>query len=215
MACSKGLPPSPAISLGLRPSNTDHKFAGTGFAGRHVCLGLLMQQNWAAVLPETALGELIPCTIRGGNLLLRGLCCKFSFSRLGMISPKRVTRMKICFSACCAWITTILPWWPVLLQWPWGHLRGVCSGVGMSTGAKGFLKNLSLELGAGNTSPSSGGEPSSTAPLCWSSTAAEVDVFNFGIRDGNLQGAAGALEAEQEQAGAPRTGSAGKEVNNP
>lgn len=44
---------------------------------------------------------------------------------------------------------------------------------------------------------------------------AEVDVFNFGICDGSLQGAVGALEAEQEQAGAPRTVSEGKEVNKP
>lgn len=48
-----------------------------------------------------------------------------------------------------------------------------------------------------------------------SHTATEVDVFNFGICDGNLQGAVGALEAEREQAGAPRTGSEGKEVNKP
>lgn len=85
----------------------------------------------------------------------------------------------------------------------------------MSSGVKGLLKCLSSGLGAGNTSPCSGGEPSSTALLCWSSTAAEVHVFNFGIYDGNLQGALGALEAEQEQAGAPRTGSEGKEVNKP
>lgn len=46
-------------------SNTDHKFAGTVFSGRHICSKLLMQQNRAAVLPETALRELIPHTIRG------------------------------------------------------------------------------------------------------------------------------------------------------
>lgn len=59
--------PIPAFSLGLRPSNTDHKFGRTEFSGRHICSGLLMQQNRAAMLLETALGELIPRTIRGGT----------------------------------------------------------------------------------------------------------------------------------------------------
>lgn len=86
---------------------------------------------------------------------------------------------------------------------------------GMSTGAKALLKHLSPGLVARNTSSSSGGEPSSTTPLCWSSKATEVDAFNFGICDGNLQGAVGVSEAEQEQAGAPQTSSEGKEVNKP
>lgn len=36
-------------------------------------------------------------------------------------------------------------------------------------------------------------EESFPPPFC-----TEIDVFNFGICDGNLRGAAGALEAEQE-----------------
>lgn len=86
---------------------------------------------------------------------------------------------------------------------------------GMCTGAEALLKRLSPGLVARNTSSNSGGEPFSTTLLCWSSKDTEVDDFNFGICDGNLQGAAGALEAEQEQAGAPQTGSEGKEVNKP
>lgn len=70
--------------------------------------------------------------------------------------------------------------------------------LGMPSGAKTIFRCLSLGLGAGNTSPSSGGELSSTTLLCQSSTATDVDVFNFGICDGNLQGMADALEAEQE-----------------
>lgn len=68
----------------------------------------------------------------------------------------------------------------------------------MPSGAKTIFRCLSLGLGAGNTSPSSGGELSSTTLLCQSSTPTDVDVFNFGICDGNLQGMADALEAEQE-----------------
>lgn len=47
-------------------------------------------------------------------------------------------------------------------------------------------------FGAGHTSPAQ--EESFPPLLC-----TEVDVFYFGICDGNLWGAAGALEAEQEQ----------------
>lgn len=85
----------------------------------------------------------------------------------------------------------------------------------MSTGAEALLKHLSPGLVARNTSSSLAGEPSSATSLCWSSKDTEVDAFNFGICDGILQGAVSALEAEQEQAGAPQTGSEGKEVNKP
>ena len=99
------------------------------------------------------------------------------------------------------------------------------AAVAVGTSKRGFFWGGDVHWGkgspeallteAGNTSPSLGGEPSSSVLFCWSSRAAKVDVFNFGICDGNLQGAAGALEAEQEQAGAPRTSSEGKEVNKP
>lgn len=49
--------------------------------------------------------------------------------------------------------------------------------------------------GAGNTSPSSG-LPSSTTLLCLTSRATEVEAFNFGICDGNLEGSVSVLEAE-------------------
>lgn len=92
--------------------------------------------------------------------------------------------------------------------------RGLFWG-GNVFGVKGLLNHPLPGLGDRNTSPISGGEPSSTAPLCQASTATEVDVFKFGIRGGTLQGAVGALEAEQEQAGASRAASVGKEVNKP
>lgn len=43
-------------SLGLRLSNTNNNCEGTGFSGLHIRSGLLMQQNGAVTLPETALG---------------------------------------------------------------------------------------------------------------------------------------------------------------
>lgn len=64
-------------------------------------------------------------------------------------------------------------------------------GWGCLAGAKSLFRCLSAGLGAGKTSPSSGGELSSAGLL--------RSRFNFGISAGNLQGAAaGALEAEQE-----------------
>lgn len=99
----------------------------------------------------------------------------------------------------CLWSITCPLWWPGLPEGPWGHLGGVCCELEVPARAKILFRCLSPGPGAGNTSPSSGGELSSTTLLCQSSTATEVDVFNFGICNGNLQGGAGALEAKQEQ----------------
>lgn len=87
----------------------------------------------------------------------------------------------------------------MLPEWQWGHLKRGLFWDGDVFGVKGLLNHLLPWLGDGNTSPSSGGEPSSTALLCRASTATEVDVFKSGIRGGTLQRAAGALEAEREQ----------------
>lgn len=63
----------------------------------------------------------------------------------------------------------------------WGCLLGQRPSLGAS------LQGLGLGI------PPPAQEESFPALLC-----TEIDVFNFGICDGNLQEAAGALEAEQE-----------------
>lgn len=97
MACSKGLSvcphalPSPQgcsrvmLIINLQGLNS---LVGT-FARGCLCSKTGLQRCWRQPSESSS-------HIRSGaNLLLRGPCCKFSFSSLGTISPKCVTRIKI------------------------------------------------------------------------------------------------------------------------